>query len=95
MVKEKKLHISITDKEKDMQIEKVKLLKVEVKMRVLENQKMKIEDKIIIKNMVLTNQSKVDQEVGNVLQKERNNLSAFKKNTTYKSKLAFKTISKQ
>lgn len=45
--------------------------------------------------MVLTNQSKVDQEVGNVLQKERNNLSVFKKNTTYNSKLALKTFSKQ
>lgn len=94
-VERKNLEIQIVEKEKLMQNEKNKLLFIEQELRVFENEKNQMNNRIIEKSKVLANQSKVAQEIGNELQKLRYSLSDFEKKTVNKSKSTLKTISKQ
>lgn len=94
-VERKNFEVQIAKKELEIQQEKQKLLLVEDELTALESEKKEIENKIIKTNLVLTSQAKNTEELGNELQKLKNMLSDFEKNTVNKSKSTLKSLSKK
>ena len=87
------MEIAISKKEKELQLEKEKLLLLEDEYLAIENERKVLENKSTLKLNVLKLHSLTTKESGNQLEKLKKTLSDFEKNTGNKTKSTLRSIS--
>jgi len=94
-VERKNFEVQIAKKEQEVQVEKQKLLLVEDELAALENEKKELDNQINKTRLILVSQAKTTQDLGDEIQKIKNVLSDFEKNTSHKSRATLKSVSKK